>query len=281
MASFLEQGTGERLKASAQAVGHGHAYVTVGKTLILMPLELFTRLRSLKHRANPHEILDDGNHPDEDLFGTFEDMRRVNLLLGGTRISLQALERLTGDLSKGDTLSILDIGTGHADIPRSVQEWAGRRAIRLEAIGLDIDYQTLATASALRSNQGIDFLQGDFLALPMSDDSVDVAMSSMTLHHLGDHDAVRALQEMARVSRRGIILNDLMRTIHGYVVAWGLGRIATSNRLTRHDAHRSIQRGRTEAEMAELAERAGLQRPVFDSTLGYRTAMTIGTRPWS
>ncbi len=242
--------------------------------------KLVRRANPLRERSFPHEILDDGNHPETDLYGTFEDMRRVNSLLGGTSITLKAIERLTGNIPAGDSLSIVDIGAGHADIPRAIRDWASRRSLGLEAIALDIDHATLLTATKLPENHGFHFLQGDFLNLPLTNNAVDVSLSSMTLHHLTDDDAVLALREMARVSRRGIIVNDLMRTVHGYLVAWGLGRIATSNRLTRHDAHRSIQRGRTEGELADLAERAGLQAPVFDSTLGYRTAMTIGVQPW-
>ncbi|TVR74229.1 MAG: methyltransferase domain-containing protein [Sphaerobacteraceae bacterium] len=245
-----------------------------------MPTDKLSGLNPLKHRSYPHEILDEGNHPPEHLYGTFEDMRRVNTLLGGNRISLAGLTRLTGHLRSGDSLSILDIGTGHADIPRAVMHWAAERDLRCEAIGLDIDLATLKTAGTLPPNRSIDFIQGSMLELPIADNSIDVAMSSMTLHHLSDDDAVVALREMARVSKLGIIVNDLSRTPHGYAVAWMLGRIATSNPLTRHDAHRSIQRGRTEPELASLAREAGLNAPVFDSALWYRIAMTIGVREW-
>lgn len=245
-----------------------------------MPVENLSRFVPLRHRTNPREILDDGNHPDEHLYGTFEDMRRVNSLLGGIRISLSGLNRLTGHLQSGDRISILDIGTGHADIPRAIINWALDRNLHCDAIGLDIDLPTLKTARTLPPNRSISFLQASMLDLPLADNSIDVAMSSMTLHHLADDDAVVALKEMARVARLGVIVNDLSRTVHGYAVAWMLGRIATSNPLTRHDAHRSIQRGRTAPELASLAERAGLQTPVFDSTLWYRTAMTIGVRQW-
>jgi 2-polyprenyl-3-methyl-5-hydroxy-6-metoxy-1,4-benzoquinol methylase len=238
------------------------------------------RFLPLSHRTHPHEILDEGDHPEDELFGTFEDMRRVNLLLGGTRITLRGLRRLIGSVPDEATVRILDIGTGHADIPRSVREWLHDRGYSSCITGLDIDFATLHTAMQLPSNQDISFTQADILHLPFVDNAFDITMSSMTLHHLEDGDAIAALQEMARVSRVGIIINDLKRTLHGYAVAWALGRIATSNRLTRHDAHRSIQRGRNEAELERLALGAGLNAPVFDSTLGYRTAMTIGVRPW-
>lgn len=234
----------------------------------------------LSHRTNPHEILDEGNHPPHDLFETFDDMRRVNTLLGGTRISLQGLTRLTGHLQSGDQLTVADIGTGHADIPRAVRSWSEERSIDCSVLGIDLDLATLKTATEVSGNEPISFIQGNILSLPLADQSVDIAMSSMTLHHVDDEDAVTAIREMARISRLGIIINDLQRTMHGYAVAWILGRVATRNRLTRHDAHRSIARGRTEAELEALVQEAGLQPPVFDSTLGYRTAMTVGVRQW-
>ncbi|MEX2425721.1 MAG: methyltransferase domain-containing protein [Thermomicrobiaceae bacterium] len=234
----------------------------------------------LKQRLNPHEILDEGSHPDHELFGTFRDMRRVNHFLGGTAITLRGVTRLTGQLRKGDSLSILDIGTGHADIPREIDATMTLRGINCQLLGGDIDLATIRTGMQLPDNEGVHFFQTDIRALPFEDRSLDIALCSMTLHHLDDGQAVEALQEMARVSRLGIIINDLTRTTHGYAFAWLLGRLVTANRLTRHDAHRSILRGRSESELADLAHAAGLQLPVFDSILGYRTAMTVGVRAW-
>lgn len=234
----------------------------------------------LAQRAEVDELLDAGPHPEDDLYGTFTDMRRVNRWLGGVDITLRGVRRLIGHLRPGDGLSVLDIGTGHADIPRAVADWAGSRGLDCEIVGVDLDLPTLRTGARLPQNRNVRFLQGDILRVPIRDYAVDIAMCSMTLHHLDDEQAVEALREMARVARLGIIVNDLTRSLHGYVVAWLLGRLATRNRLTRHDAHRSIQRARTTEELSDLARHAGLQAPVFDSVLGYRTAMTVGVRPW-
>ncbi len=237
-------------------------------------------LRPLKTRQHLPELLDQRGHPDDLLYGTFEDMRRVNSLLGGTAISLRAVRRLTGHLRPGDQLVLADIGIGHGDIARNLRQWAREAGIDCRLIGIDLDQRTIKTAKEVRGNQNVTFLLGDMLQLPLAGGSVDIAFSSMTLHHVDDGEAVNVLREMARISRLGIVVNDLVRTLHGYIVAWILGRLATRNRLTRHDAHRSIRRGRTEADLAGLARLAGLNAPVFDSVLGYRTAMTIGTRSW-
>ena len=73
-----------------------------------------------------------------------------------------------------------------------------------------------------------------------------------------DADAVRALTEMGRVARRGIIVNDLVRTWPGYLGAWLLGMCTTTNRLTRHDAPLSVLRAWTADELHTMAADAGL-----------------------
>jgi hypothetical protein len=61
---------------------------------------LLSALNPLAERTFPHELLDEGSHPNEELYETFRDMRRVNRLLGGVAITLLGLDRLTGHRSK-------------------------------------------------------------------------------------------------------------------------------------------------------------------------------------
>jgi ubiquinone/menaquinone biosynthesis C-methylase UbiE len=109
--------------------------------------------------------------------------------------------------------------------------------------------------------------------LPFASGSFDVAICSLLLHHLSPADAVTTLAEMRRVARRGLIVNDLMRTWFGYLGAVALSRAFTTNPLTRHDAPLSVQRAYTTEEMAQLAREAGLGAVTFFKSLGYRTAM--------
>jgi len=63
---------------------------------------------------------------------------------------------------------------------------------------------------------------------------------------------------MARVSRIGIVINDLERGHLAWAGAWLLTRVATRNAYTRHDAPLSVRRAYRPAEVAQLAARAGL-----------------------
>jgi hypothetical protein len=234
----------------------------------------------MPERTDASEILDNGAYDVEELLENHRDMARVNRWLGGADLTIRGIQRLTGHLRPGDRLTILDAGTGMADIPRAVDAWARRTGIELRSVGVDIDSLTLQAARGSAGGDAIRFLAADCCRLPLRDGSVDVAISSMTLHHLTDEQATVALGEMARVARLGIVVNDLTRSLHGLAGAWLLSRLTTRNRLTRHDAPLSVRRARTVTEMADLARAAGLRAPVFDSALGYRVAMTAGVRSW-
>jgi ubiquinone/menaquinone biosynthesis C-methylase UbiE len=70
--------------------------------------------------------------------------------------------------------------------------------------GLDLTPAILKRARASAAAEGLgnlDFAIGDAQALPFADDSLDVAITSYSLHHMSD--AARVIGEMARVVRRG------------------------------------------------------------------------------
>jgi hypothetical protein len=69
---------------------------------------------------------------------------------------------------------------------------------------------------------------------------------------------VRCLRELARVSRRAVVVSDLERSLPNWLGALVLGAtVWRGNRLTRHDGPLSVRRSFTAAELVELAERAG------------------------
>lgn len=207
------------------------------------------------------------------LQGNLADLARVNRFLGGIRLSQRALARLLAPSTPGDTLLLLDVGTGAGDIPAALIEWAHRREIRLHVVGVDRSVVILQHARSTAPSPGL--VAADGGRLPLRDGAVDVAHCSLLLHHLDPPDAIPLLAEMARVARRGVIVNDLLRSRIGFAGAWLLGRIATRNPLTRHDAPLSARRAYTLAEMTDLLAAAGLRLVAADTYLGYRAALTV------
>jgi hypothetical protein len=198
-------------------------------------------------------------------------IRRVNVLFGYTRATLRHLERFSAGWEPGQTIRILDVATGSADIPRAILRWAARRGHDVRVLGADLHRETLVEAAAggpAPSRRGLDLVRADAMRLPLADASVDYAMTNMFLHHLDDDQIVDVLREMSRVARRGILAADLVRDRRAY--RWiGLFTLF-SNAMIRHDARVSVAQALTREEVLSLRDRAGVGFASYHPHFGHR-----------
>ncbi len=228
--------------------------------------------RRLAERVDRPELLD---APDPDpvaLAGNLADLERLNRWLGGAALTARALERLLGRPAPGQAARLLDVGTGAADIPRALASRAGRHGARWQVVAVDRGPAVIRFAAASRDGRVV-FAVADGLRLPFPDGAFDVALCSLVLHHLSPGDAVALLREMRRVSRRGVVVNDLVRSTPTWLGAVALSRALTRNPLTRHDSVVSARRAYTEAEIRALVAEAGLRQIALERALGYRVAL--------
>jgi ubiquinone/menaquinone biosynthesis C-methylase UbiE len=215
------------------------------------------------------------------LAGNLRDLRRVNRWLGGIAISAKALDALVADRRD---LSMIDIGTGSADIPVAIAREMARHGRRVQAIGLDERPEILEVASAwlagLDDSPPVELRLGDGLALPFADRSFDVAHASLVTHHLDPTQAIDMFTEMGRVAREGIVVNDLIRSRPAWLGALLLTRLTTRNPYTRHDAPLSVRRAYRRVELTAMLATAGFV-PVrtFRGLAGHRVAIAAVHRP--
>ena len=189
------------------------------------------------------ELLDGPLDDPEALADNLRDLRRINRWLGGvslTRSAIACARRRT------ESLSLLDVGTGGADIPLALIDGASGRGVQLRIVGLDSRREILEAAvradPAAASTPDLELRLGDGLALPFDDRSFDVVHCSLVVHHLAPEEAVALFDEMRRVARIGVVINDLDRSRIGWLGAWLIGHLLTRNRYTRHDAPLSVRR---------------------------------------
>ena len=219
------------------------------------------------------EILDDPATDPALRARSLHDVTRSNTLLGGTRAVLSELARCLRDL--GPRASLLDVGTGLADIPRRARERARRLGVALAAFGVD-EAESLARATA-------DSLDGSVCAdvrrLPFADGSVDVVTCSQLLHHFEDAEIPAVLRELDRVARGWVVVSDLRRSwlaaLGFWLVSWPLG----FHRVTRHDGFVSVLRGFTAEELRRHVLEATGHRADVRRHRGYR--LTVSWRPRS
>jgi ubiquinone/menaquinone biosynthesis C-methylase UbiE len=207
-------------------------------------------------RNNRPELMDEAQDPRE-LAGDLRNLERINRFLGGRSLIRRQLEGVLRREKLCAPWLVLDVATGGADLPRDV---AGRFRGRGLAgvVVVDRNPQMLAYARARSAGAPeIRFLRGDALRLPLAPESADVTLCSLALHHFPEPEAVTLLRELARVTRRAVIVNDLRRSPTAYVLIWLITRFCR-NRMTRYDGPVSVQRAFTMAEVRALAQAAGL-----------------------
>ena len=208
------------------------------------------------------ELLDEALDDSDALDGNLRDLGRVNRRLGGVALSTAGIEALAPHATR---LSLVDVGTGGADIPAALLERARRQGRALTITALDSRAEIVAAAlrvnPELADTRGLILETGDGRRLDFPDRSFDLAHCSLVLHHLEPEAAVELLREMGRVARVGVVINDLDRTRLDLAGALLLAKLATRNRYTRHDGPLSVRRAYRVPEVANLLRSAGL-RPV-------------------
>ncbi len=219
-------------------------------------------------RRRGFEHLDD---PDTDPAlreRSLRDVRRSNTLLGGANAVLSELVCLMPRL--GNTASLLDVGTGLADIPIRARLLARRHGVQLATFGVD----EAASLAKLTSRSLDGCACGDARMLPFGDSSVDVVICSQVLHHFEDAELAVVLRELHRVARHAVVVSDLRRSWFAaggfWLVTWLLGFHAVS----RHDGMVSVLRGFTVRELQASVLHATGEDAAVRRHLGYRLTAT-------
>jgi SAM-dependent methyltransferase len=238
-------------------------------------------------RAVQREHLDGALSDRATLEGNLRDLRRINRILGGVDLSVRAIRGLFEPPSPGsgtrlETLNVLDIGTGAADIPLAIAgsqgPWRTARVVAVDSRSEVVD-AALAISPELAAHPSVSLAVADGLGLPYPDGAFDVAHASLVLHHFAPDDAVRFLGELRRVARLGVVVNDLERGRLAWLGALLLLHATTRNRFTLHDGPLSVRRAYTRSEVRDLLAEAGL-RPTREivGLFGHRWAIAAVPR---
>jgi len=221
-------------------------------------------------RIYVQELLDAGIGSDSDVARNLKDLRRINRGLRGTGTILKALsDTVNGTDVK--QLSLLDVGTGSADIPNAVAKWCSSRGIESRIVALDISERNLRIARAvLGVRPEVALVQADAKQPPFADSSFDYITASLFLHHFQEDEIVELLRSFARIARRAIVINDLVRNLIPYYFIRLISPVFMTSYLTRNDGPVSVLRGFTADELKDLAHRAGIRRFTVERLFPYR-----------
>jgi 2-polyprenyl-3-methyl-5-hydroxy-6-metoxy-1,4-benzoquinol methylase len=212
----------------------------------------------LRRAAEAREWLD-GPLPPATLRATLGDIDLLNAWFGGYALSLSRIRRVAARLPTDRSLVVVDVGGGRGDLAVRVVRWARRRRRRVRVLLVDSDPMVLALARRhTELYPEISLVQADAAALPVRRRAADVAVASLTLHHLDGEAAIGCLASMASVAALAVV-NDLLRTRLSLALVWVTTRALRLHPVSRHDGPLSVRRAYSAAEIAGLAARAGLR----------------------
>jgi 2-polyprenyl-3-methyl-5-hydroxy-6-metoxy-1,4-benzoquinol methylase len=215
-------------------------------------------LSPLPREAARTELMDRLDAPAAELTQSLSDIARLNRI-GGTQTIRRHVAPFLARLRPGETLRILDIGTGAADIPLALATWARRRGRRVRVTALEM-HPTIwrHAAHAAKDTPEVRIVAANGLEPPIRPRSVDVALCSLVLHHLPEEAVVALLRQLAALVRLGFVISDFRRGRLAWAAVWVVTRATACGRIARHDGPLSVRRAYTRAELTHLAERAGL-----------------------
>jgi SAM-dependent methyltransferase len=122
-------------------------------------------------RRHDPEWMDRRDNTAADLEGALEDIRAVNRYLGGSKVLLDALRPHLAAGGDDSVTTILDVGTGGADVPLDLVAAARRGGRRVRIVAVDRDPVTLAYARRRTAGvEEIEIVEGDRRLLVISAD---------------------------------------------------------------------------------------------------------------
>jgi SAM-dependent methyltransferase len=231
-------------------------------------------------RVDAPELLDSDGCTVRDAQAALRVIGRINRWFGGIATTQNLVERVAQS-SGVKRFSLLEVGSGLGEVPRTVKYNLKNYGIELDITLLDVARSHLPRVipDAANCNGHTHGVVADALALPFHDESFDLVSCSLLAHHLEPKRLKTFLEESLRVSRRALLINDLIRhRVH-------LGLVYASfplmlNRVAWLDGLTSVRRAYTLAEMGAAIESAFGEKMLRPTELSRHYLFRMGVIVW-
>jgi ubiquinone/menaquinone biosynthesis C-methylase UbiE len=203
-------------------------------------------------RFDAPEILDSDACSPREAQAVVAVLDRLNRWFGGVSTTQKIVTRVA-QAAGVKRLSLLEVAAGSGKVPDMVCERLAPRGIALDVTLLDMARSHLpggdpAAASHPGKNHSV---VANALTMPFADGAFDLVSCSLFAHHLDSQQLRRFVQEALRVSRRAVLINDLVRHPLHWVLAF-VGYPIMLNRVAWLDGLTSVRRAYVPEEVQRI-----------------------------
>jgi ubiquinone/menaquinone biosynthesis C-methylase UbiE len=219
---------------------------------------------NLSYRSNEKELIDDLELDNDALRQNLEELALINKYLGGNQVTTSGLSRLLPNSpipNPQSPITISDLGCGGGDMLMVMADWAKKKGINAQFIGIDandfmIDFGTKRTANY----PNISYLHQDIYSEQFKEKSFDIVTMTLFCHHFSDESLVQLLQQLKKQTRIGIVINDIHRHWFAYhSIAW-ITKLFLKSYLVKNDAKLSVWRAFVREDLEKIIQKSGFTK---------------------
>ena len=213
----------------------------------------------LTTRVRRQELMDDPQLAKKPHVAALRGLHRVNWI---SRTVDRLWKNIAPYAHPKYGLRVLDAGSGGGDVLCGLARRAIQSGLPFQGVGCDISETACEHARRLAQrnlpkslHESIQFLKSDCLQDDLPGDC-DVAYCSLFLHHLDESEAIHLLKKLKSLAQGGVLVDDLVRSVPGYALAWVGTRLLSGSRIVHIDGPLSVRAAFTKPEVLKLAAMA-------------------------
>jgi 2-polyprenyl-3-methyl-5-hydroxy-6-metoxy-1,4-benzoquinol methylase len=191
-----------------------------------------------KNRSTTKELLDGENIPQTDLYQNLKELDIINNLLGGYKITFDALKKVFNQNQKN---ILVDIGSGGGNTLKQIQQWNIKQNFDVKLYGIDLK-QTCIDFSLNNNNSEINFICDDYRNVLKHVANLDVMHACLFCHHLTEQEIIELINFCIQ-NKITLVINDLERNAFAYYSIKILTTFFSKSYLVKNDAPLSVLRG--------------------------------------
>ncbi|MEO6176407.1 MAG: methyltransferase domain-containing protein [Flavobacterium circumlabens] len=232
-----------------------------------------------QYRTQETEIMDDFSLTGEELRSALDQIARINRLLGGNQLTLQATRQLLNQPIGTEPIVIADIGCGNGDMLRMLADYGAAHDLNFKLIGIDANAFTINYAESLSSRfSNIEYICIDIFSEEFKSLQYDIVLCTLTLHHFTNEQILYIMRIFNTNATIGTVINDLHRSALAYRLFELIGFVFRLNKMSREDGQVSILRGFKKNELEEFSKKLNLKNYTINWKWAFRYQWIIAKR---